>query len=381
MQNRFKKSIKLMLSCLFFCQPAFALEITKVQWGNVEAEPVWLYTLENKNGMKVKVTNWGAYTVAIETEDKHGSFADVILGYDTFEQYFNDCCYNGAVVGRYANRIAKGRFSLNNEDYQLTTNNGGSGKINHSHGGKVGFNKRLWHSRVVNNTIEMTYNSPDGEQGYPGNLTAQLIYQLSENNELSLTFMAISDKATPINLISHAYYNLSGTVNDIESHVLQINADKITEVGEYLIPTGRFIDVKDTPFNFNQAKEISKDIRKVHPQLKLAGGQDKDFGGFDHNWVLTQEADSDKPNAELYEPISGRLMQVYTTQPGLHVYTGNFMNGSVIGKAGKKMTFRSGVAIETQHFPDSPNNNNFPSTILQPDQTYIEQTVYKFSYE
>ena len=354
-----------------------AAEVTKVQWGSVNDQAVWLYTLQNKNGMKVKITNWGSYTVSIETVDKNGLFADVILGYDTFEQYYNDCCYNGAVVGRYANRIAKGRFSLNDVQYQLTTNNGGPNKVNHNHGGKVGFNKKLWQSRIVDNTVEMTYLSPDGEQGYPGNMTAQVVYQLSENDELSLTFMAISDKATPVNLISHAYFNLSGKPTDIESHILQINADKMTEVGEFLIPTGRVIDVIDTPFNFTQAKAIGTDIRKLHPQLQLAGGLDKNFGGYDHNWVLNKA--SNKAHAELYEPTSGRLMQIYTTQPGMHIYTGNFMNGSVIGKAGKRMNFRSGVAIETQHFPDSPNNKDFPSSILQPNKAYVEQTVYKFT--
>jgi len=365
------------LLLLVFSHMQVAAEVTKVQWGSVNDQAVWLYTLQNKNGMKVKITNWGSYTVSIETVDKNGLFADVILGYDTFEQYYNDCCYNGAVVGRYANRIAKGRFSLNDVQYQLTTNNGGPNKVNHNHGGKVGFNKKLWQSRIVDNTVEMTYLSPDGEQGYPGNMTAQVVYQLSENDELSLTFMAISDKATPVNLISHAYFNLSGKPTDIESHILQINADKMTEVGEFLIPTGRVIDVIDTPFNFTQAKAIGTDIRKLHPQLQLAGGLDKNFGGYDHNWVLNKA--SNKAHAELYEPTSGRLMQIYTTQPGMHIYTGNFMNGSVIGKAGKRMNFRSGVAIETQHFPDSPNNKDFPSSILQPNKAYVEQTVYKFT--
>jgi len=364
---------------LVFSQIQLAAEITKEQWGSVNNKAVWLYTLQNKSGMKVKITNWGSYTVSIETADKNGRFADVILGYDTFEQYYNDCCYNGAVVGRYANRISKGRFSLNDVQYQLTTNNGGPNKINHNHGGKIGFNKKLWQSRIIDNTVEMTYVSPDGEQGYPGNMTAQVVYQLSENNEFSLTFMAISDKATPVNLISHAYYNLSGRDNDIESHQLLIDADRFTEVGEHLIPTGKLLAVKDSPFDFNTAKALGRDIRKTHAQLKLAGGRDKSFGGYDHNWVLNQSATSTSPNAELYEPVSGRLMQVYTTQPGLHVYTGNFMNGSVIGKSGKPMKFRSGVAIETQHFPDSPNNDHFPSSILLPKKVYIEQTVYKFS--
>jgi len=379
MKSTFSQSSKYIIGLflLVFSNMQVAAEVTKVQWGSVNDQAVWLYTLQNKNGMKVKITNWGSYTVSIETVDKNGLFADVILGYDTFEQYYNDCCYNGAVVGRYANRIAKGRFSLNDVQYQLTTNNGGPNKVNHNHGGKVGFNKKLWQSRIVDNTVEMTYLSPDGEQGYPGNMTAQVVYQLSENDELSLTFMAISDKATPVNLISHAYFNLSGKPTDIESHILQINADKMTEVGEFLIPTGRVIDVIDTPFNFTQAKAIGTDIRKLHPQLQLAGGLDKNFGGYDHNWVLNKK--SNKAHAELYEPTSGRMMQIYTTQPGMHIYTGNFMNGSVIGKAGKRMNFRSGVAIETQHFPDSPNNEHFPSSILQPHKAYVEQTVYKFT--
>jgi len=379
MQYLLMTSIKLLVSLLIFCSPAFAVDISKEQWGSIEDKPVWLYTLENKNGMKVKVTNWGAYTVAIETPDKHGRFADVILGYDTFEQYHQDCCYNGAVVGRYANRIAQGQFAIDGKKYQLTTNNGGPEKVNHLHGGTVGFNKHLWQSRIVDNSIEMTYISPDGEQGYPGNLVAQLVYQLSEDNELSLTFIAHADQATPINLISHAYYNLTGTSANIESHQLMINADKTTEVGEYLIPTGKFLAVEETPFDFRQAKRIGRDIRTGHPQLKLAGGREEAFGGYDHNWVLNNDSKSALPSAELYEPISGRVMQVFTTQPGIHVYTGNFMNGSVIGKAGKAMEYRSGVAIETQHFPDSPNHKHFPTTILAAGETYVEQTVYKFS--
>jgi len=373
--NKYLMLFSLVMTCSF---TVLATEITKKQWGSIEGKPVWLYTLENQQGMKVKITNWGAYTVSIITEDKYGNFADVILGYDSFEQYYNDCCYNGAVVGRYANRIAKGQFSVEGKQYQLTTNNGGPDKVNHNHGGVVGFNKRLWQSRIIENSVEMTYFSPDGEQGYPGNMTVQLVYQLSDSNELSLTFMAKTDQASPINLISHAYYNLSGKPENIESHQLKINAEQITEIGEHLIPTGNFINVAGTPFDFNQAKYIGRDIRQRHPQLQLAGGKDKKFGGYDHNWVLNHNAESAKPNAELYEEESGRLMQVYTTQPGLHVYSGNFMNGSVVGKSGNKINFRSGVAIETQHFPDSPNHKHFPSTILQPGKVFIEQSVYKF---
>ena len=355
-----------------------ATQISKQQWGSVNDKPVWLYTLENKQGMKVQVTNWGAYTVSVITEDKQGNFSDVILGYDTFEQYYQDCCYNGAIVGRYANRIAKGQFSIDNQDYQLTTNNGGPEKVNHNHGGTVGFNKRLWQSEIKQNAIEMTYLSVDTEQGYPGNVAVKLTYQLSENNELKLVFSATTDKTTPINLISHAYYNLSNKDENIEQHQLTIDADVITEVEQYAIPTGKFLSVKNTPFDFRQIKAVGRDIRVKHTQLKLAGGQDE-AGGYDHNWVLNNTNGQLREVASLYEPISGRKMTISTTQPGLHLYTGNFMNGSVIGKKNKKINFRSGLALETQHYPDSPNNANFPSTLLTPDSVYKQITVYKFS--
>tara|TARA_B110000881_G_scaffold212532_1_gene222320 strand:- start:105 stop:1289 length:1185 start_codon:yes stop_codon:yes gene_type:complete len=368
-----------LLSLIFISQSVIAAKITKKQWGSIEEKPVWLYTLENQKGMKVKVTNWGAYTVSIITQDKHGNFADVILGYDTFEQYHQDCCYNGAIVGRYANRIAKGQFSINNKQYQLTTNNGGPEKINHNHGGNVGFNKRLWQSRIINNTIEMSYLSPDGEQGYPGNLEVKLTYSLSEENELKLTFFATTDKTTPINLISHAYYNLSGTNKNIEQHKLTINADYMTEAGEYLIPTGKFLSVDKSPFDFRQAKAIGRDIRQVNTQLTRAGGQDKAHGGYDHNWVLNNFTGQLQQVARLVEPQSGREMLISTTQPGLHLYTGNFMNGSVVGKNSDVMNFRSGVALETQHFPDSPNQNNFPSTLLTPEKVYKQITTYRFT--
>lgn len=377
-QHHSKISVLVLLTIIFFSKSIWAIEITKQQWGNVNKSPVWLYTLENKNGMKVKVTNWGAYTVSIITEDKNGDFADVVLGYDTFEQYYNDCCYNGATVGRYANRISKGQFSIDEQHFQLTTNNGGPEKINHNHGGLVGFHQRIWQSQIVNNSIEMTYLSPDGEQGYPGNLTAKVIYKLNDKNELSLTFEAVTDQATPVNLISHVYYNLSAKNHNIESHVLKINADEITEVGEYLIPTGKFLDVQGTPFDFQQAKPIGRDIRQHHPQLKLAGGVDSIFGGFDHNWVLKANT-LNEPDAELHDPASGRLMLVYSSQPGIHLYTGNFMNGSVTGKLGNRLNFRSGLALETQHFPDSPNHKHFPTAILKADQVYQEITIYKFS--
>lgn len=373
----------LLLAALLFSQGVMASQISKQQWGEIDGEPVWLYTLKNKQGMKVQVTNWGAYTVSVITKDKQGNFSDVILGYDSFEQYHQDCCYNGAVVGRYANRIAKGQFSIDGEHYQLTTNNGGPNKVNHNHGGKIGFNKRLWQSEIKQNAIEMTYFSADKEQGYPGNLSVTLTYSLSEENELKLEFSATTDKTTPINLISHAYYNLSGShlsqaYENIEQHQLKINADSITEAGQYLIPTGKFLSVENSPFDFRQTKTIGKDIRVKHEQLKLAGGQEK-TGGYDHNWVLNNTNGKLKEVASLYEPTSGREMIISTTQPGLHLYTGNFMNGSVIGKKGRKVNFRSGLALETQHFPDSPNQENFPSTLLNPNSVYQQTTVYKFT--
>jgi len=355
-------------------------KITKQHWGEFNNQPIWLFQLTNINDMKVRLTNFGAYVQAIEVPDKNGDFNDIMLGYNSAEQYVNDCCYSGATVGRFANRIKDGRFSYANTSYQLTTNNGGVNKVNHNHGGRIGFNKKLWQVSRSDSAVVLTYSSADGEQGYPGKLVVSAMFELTNNNEFIISYSAYTNKPTPINIIPHLYFNLNGNgQGTIENHQLQINGDYITEVEPYLTATGRLLPVKNTPFDFIKMKAISKDIRTAHPQLKLAGGQDKQYGGYDHNWVLNDYDGNMRQQAVLFEENSGRKLTISTTQPGLQVYTGNFMNGTVTGKNGKLMENRSGLAIEPQHFPDSPNHPHFPNTILLPEQTYLEVSKFHFS--
>jgi len=380
--------------CLFFSKTSLTTqakeaasvqhwpEITKQHWGQINNQPIWLFQLTNINGMKVRLTNFGAYVQAIEVPDKKGNFNDIMLGYDSAAQYVNDCCYNGATVGRFANRIKHGRYSYANKSYQLTTNNGGVNKVNHNHGGRIGFNKKLWQVSRFDNAVVLTYTSADGEQGYPGMLVVNAKFELTNNNEFIISYSAKTNKATPVNIIPHLYFNLNGDgQGTIESHQLQINADYITEVEPYLTATGRLLPVTNTPFDFRKMKAIARDIRTAHPQLKLAGGQDKEYGGYDHNWVLNDYDGNMRQQAILFEEETGRKLTISTTQPGLQIYSGNFMNGTVIGKKGKLMENCSGLAIEPQHFPDSPNHNNFPSTILLPEQKYLEVTKFHFSVQ
>jgi len=357
-------------------------QITQHRWGEFNNQAIWLFELTNINGIKVRLTNFGAYVQAIEVPDKNGAFSDIMLGYDFAEQYVNDCCYNGATVGRYANRIKHGRYSYANKSYQLTTNNGGANKINHNHGGITGFNKKLWQVSRFDSAVVLTYTSADGEQGYPGELVVIAKFELTNNNEFIISYSADTSKATPINIIPHLYFNLNGNgQGTIENHQLEINADYITEIEPYLTATGRLLSVKDTPFDFLKSKSIARDIRIKHPQLKLAGGQDKTYGGYDHNWVLNNYDGKMRQQAILFEPTTGRKITISTTQPGIQVYSGNFMNGTVIGKKGKLMANRSGLAIEPQHFPDSPNHKNFPNTILSPEENYKEVTKFHFSVQ
>jgi aldose 1-epimerase len=381
----------LLLSCSFTTNSSQAQEshslgqwpqVSKRLWGEVNKQPIWLFQLTNINGMKVRVTNFGAYVQAIEVPDKNGIFNDIILGYDSAQQYVNDCCYNGATVGRFANRIKHGRYSFDEQTYQLTTNNGGINKINHNHGGLIGFNKKRWQVSRVDKALVFTYTSADGEQGYPGKLAVQAKFELSNNNEFIITYSATTTKPTPVNIIPHLYFNLNGDgQGNIEDHQLQINANYITEAEPYLTATGKLLPVKDTPFDFTQMKALGRDIKTIHPQLKLAGGQDKQYGGYDHNWVLANYDGKMRQQAVLFEKITGRKLTISTTQPGLQIYSGNFMNGTVKGKKGKLMANRSGVAIEPQHFPDSPNHSHFPNTILLPEQTYLEVNKFHFSVQ
>ena len=350
-------------------------------WGQAEGQNIYLYTLKNAQGMTVKVTNWGAYVQSILVADRSGKFEDVAIGYDSWDEYHNDCCYSGPIVGRFGNRIAKGQFTIDGEDYQVTRNNGGPNKdINQLHGGPEGLHKRVWQSKQVENGVEMSYLSVDGEEGYPGNLNIKVTYSLSNANELQIAYEATTDKKTPVNLTSHVYFNLSGNMKrDIEDHLLTINADAITPVDDLLIPTGEFMDVTGTPFDFRIPTAIGARIRVADPQLKLGGGQDKEFGGYDHNWVLSDYDGSLKKQLSLYDPESGRNMDILTQEPGMQFYSGNFMDGILKGKNGKLVSHRMGLALEPQHFPDSPNQANFPNTLLSPGEVYKTTSVYQFS--
>ena len=357
-----------------------AVDVKVEKWGEAEGQTANLYTLKNDNGMVVKVSNWGAYVQSIVVPDREGKFEDVVIGYDTWQEYYNDNNYSGPVVGRFANRLAKGKFSIDGVDYQLTTNNGGeNGDVNQLHGGLKGLHKRFWQPQEIENGVELTYVSPDGEEGYPGTLTIKVSYTLSQDNELKMEYQATTDKKTYVNLTSHVYFNLSGDrKRNIEQHELLIKAKQFTPVDTLLIPTGEFRDVANTPFDFTTLKSVGKDIRTVNEQLKMGGGVDQTFGGYDHNWIFTESDGSLKEQAYLYEPISGRYMDVLTQEPAIQFYAGNFMDSTVTGKNGKIIKHRDGLALETQHFPDAPNQPSFPSTLLSPGDTFHSVTVYKF---
>jgi aldose 1-epimerase len=338
-------------------------------------DSIKLYTLKNESGMTVKVTNYGAIITSIIVPNRDGKLADVALGYDRVEDYINavDKPYFGAIVGRYGNRIANGEFKLNGETYSLLKNNG----ENHLHGGAIGFDKVVWDAEYDQgkNQLRLSYLGKDKEEGYPGNLKLTVTYTLNKDNSLIVDYSATTDKATPVNVTQHTYFNLKGEgEGTILDHELMLNAKQYTPVDAGLIPTGKLQPVKDTPFDFTTAKPIGRDIDQENEQLK--------YGlGFDHNWVLNKgEKDSDLTlAAEVYEPSSGRVMEVHTTEPGIQFYCGNFLDGRLKGKSGRAYVHRGGFCLETQHFPDSPNQPNFPSTILKPGEQLTSQTVFKFS--
>ena len=338
-------------------------------------DSIKLYTLKNESGMTVRVTNYGAIITSIIVPDRNGKRADVALGYDRVEDYINavDKPYFGAVVGRYGNRIAKGEFTLDGETYSLLQNNG----ENHLHGGAIGFDKVVWavDEYVEGKSLTLSYLAKDKEEGYPGNLELTIIYTLADDNSLVVDYHASTDKATPINVTQHTYFNLKGEgQGTILDHKLMLNAKTFTPVDESLIPTGEMPAVAGTPFDFTTAKAIGRDIDQQNEQLV--------FGlGYDHNWILNKDGKEGELSlaAQVHEPSSGRVMEIYTTEPGIQFYCGNFLDGRLKGKSGKPYVHRGGFCLETQHFPDSPNQPNFPSTILKPGETYESKTVFKFS--
>ena len=349
------------------------IKVTVQKYGIADGKEVNLYTFTNTNGMTAKITNYGAIVQSLTAPDKNGKYEDVTLGYDKLEDYINDKSYFGCIVGRFGNRIAKGKFTLDGKEYTLAANNG----PNHLHGGIKGFNKVVWDAEVVVKGkdfggLKLTYLSKDGEEGYPGNLNCTVIYTLTDQNELRIEYKATTDKPTPVNLTHHSYFNLSGNgKQNILNQELWINADYYTPVDETLIPTGEIAPVKGTPFDFTKPTAIGARINEKNTQLEYGHG-------YDHNWVLNDADGSLKLQASLYDPASGRLMEIYTQEPGLQFYSGNFLDGSITGKYGVKYTRNYCAVLETQHFPDSPNQPDFPSVILKPGQTYHTETVYKF---
>jgi|GraSoi_2013_40cm_1033754.scaffolds.fasta_scaffold21272_2 aldose 1-epimerase len=335
-----------------------------------------LYSLSNQKGMEVSITNFGATVVTLRVPDRAGKPADVVLGFDTLEGYENGKSYFGATVGRYANRIGGGTFSIDGKTYTLPKNNGN----NTLHGGIVGFNKKVWKAREIDSkdteSLELTYLSPDGEEGFPGNLSVKVVFTLPrDRNELRIDYTSMTDKDTVLNLSNHSYFNLAGEGNgDILDHVLKLHAKKFTPVDSTLIPTGELRDVAGTPLDFNMATPIGKRINDNYEQLV--------FGkGYDHNWVLARSGNGEGLTiaAEAYDPKSGRRLEVLTTEPGVQFYSGNFLDGSAKGKKGKPYGQRAAFCLETQHFPDSPNHPNFPSTLLKPGAVFHSQTVFRFS--
>jgi aldose 1-epimerase len=336
-------------------------------------EQIDLYMLSNKKGMEVSITNFGATVVTLKVPDRAGKAADIVLGYDTLDGYEKGTSYFGATVGRYGNRIAGGKFSIDGKTYTLPKNNG----ENTLHGGIVGFNKKVWKAREIaskgGESLEMTYLSADGEEGFPGNLSTKVVFTLpTDSNELKIDYAATTDKDTVLNLTNHSYFNLAGEGNgDILDHVMMLHAKQFTPVDKGLIPTGELRNVAGTPMDFNTATAIGKRINESDEQLV--------FGkGYDHNWVLTRPGNGLSIAAEAYDPKSGRRLEVLTTEPGVQFYSGNFLDGAK-GKGSKPYPQRAAFCLETQHFPDSPNHPNFPSTLLKPKAVFHSQTVFRFS--
>ena len=365
------RSMFLASYCLAFCSLSLAgVEVT-------DFDKIELYTLKNESGMTVRVTNFGAIITSIVVPDRDGNMTDVALGYDRVEDYINavDKPYFGAVVGRYGNRVAKGRFSLDGKEYVLARNNG----ENHLHGGIIGFDKVVWGAEVrpKENAVTLSYLAKNLEEGYPGNLRASVTYALTEENTIVIDYRATTDETTHVNLTQHTYFNLKGEgEGTILDHELMLNARYYTPIDEGFIPTGEIATVADTPFDFTSPKPIGRDVTQNSAQL--INGL-----GYNHNWVLKRRSADGSPQlaARVREPTTGRVLEVHTTEPGVQFYSGNFLDGRLSGKSGKSYVHRGGFCLETQHFPNSPNQPSFPSTILKPGDEYRTTTHFKFLVE
>jgi aldose 1-epimerase len=347
--------------------------ITSAPFGKTPAgTPVEIYTLRNAHGMEAKIMTYGGIVTRLTAPDRKGQLADVVLGHDTLAAYIKDNPYFGALIGRYGNRIAKGRFELNGKPYTLATNNG----PNSLHGGNVGFDKVVWKAAATQSTpqgpqLTLTYVSRGGEEGYPGTLNVTAVYTLTDDNALRLDYSATTDKDTIVNLTQHSYFNLRGH-GDILGHVVQIDADKFTPVDSTLIPSGELKSVAATPFDFRKPTAIGARIEQADEQLKNGKG-------YDHNWVINKKAGELTRLATVSEPETGRVLEVSSTEPGLQFYSGNFLDGTLPAKGGGTYAFRTGFCMEPQHFPDSPNQPKFPSVVLKPGQTYKNTIIYHFS--
>jgi aldose 1-epimerase len=329
-----------------------------------------VYTLANKNGLTMRVTNLGGRIISLMVPDKNGTLGDIVLGYDSVDQYRNGNPYFGAMIGRVGNRIAKGKFTLEGKEYSLSINNG----VNSLHGGPRGFHNVYWQAMVSSSThvLKLHYLSKDQEEGFPGNLDVKVTYTLTDNNELMLDYFATTDKTTIVNLTHHSFFNLAGQGGgDILTHEIMIQSDRFTPVDQGLIPTGELRNVQGTPFDFRKPHTIGERINANDEQLRAGKG-------YDHNWVLNKKSNVLSLAARVTEPVTGRVMEVWTTEPGLQFYSGNFLNGEDVGKGGKPYPFRGAFCLEAQHFPDSPNHPAFPSVVLKPGSTYEQRTVYKF---
>ncbi|HXW04071.1 MAG TPA: aldose epimerase family protein [Vicinamibacterales bacterium] len=351
--------------------PARKGGVTKSSFGRMPGgEPVDLYTLTNAAGVEIRAITLGGIITHLRVPDRSGQFADVVLGFDQLDGYMKDHPYFGAIVGRYGNRIAGGRFTLDGRTYTLATNNG----PNHLHGGNKGFDKVLWTAAPATAGAGVVFRrlSPDGEEGYPGNLDVTITYTLNDTNELVVEYHATTDKPTPVNLTQHSYFNLSGQPGtDILDHELTIDADRYTPVDASLIPTGELAPVSGTPFDFRKPAAVGARIDQPHPQLKNGLG-------YDHNFVLNRKGPGLQRAARVVHQGSGRTLEIHTTEPGVQFYSGNFLDGTLAGKGGQAYKHRAGLCLETQHFPDSPNQPSFPSTILRPGDEYRTRTVFRF---
>lgn len=373
----------LALSLLWFLSgPAGGLQsskkgtqmIKKEAFGKTgEGSPVELYTLTNQNGIEVRAITYGGIIISLRVPDKNGKFDDVVLGYESLDGYLAKTPYFGAIIGRYGNRIGNAKFTLDGVQYSLAANNG----PNALHGGLKGFDKVVWKAAPFEHQdgvgVEFTYTSRDGEEGYPGNLSVKVTYTLTNKDELIFDYHATTDKATPVNLTNHTYFNLAGDgKRDVLAHEVMLNADHFTPIDKTLIPTGQITSVSGTPLDFTKSTAIGARIEQQDEQMVFGSG-------YDHNFVINRKGAGLALAARVYEPTTGRVLEVHTTEPGVQFYTGNFLDGSITGKGGHVYKRRYGFCLETQHFPDSPNKPNFPSSILRPGKVYESRTVYRFS--